>query len=150
MKCHQYWPNPDSSTTYGDFTVTCHNEEGNSAFLVREMTLTHTQVTTHTCPQAHTQQGRKTWTKSEEGESERVCAGQREVWKATRRNTLGPIRERDQCLGKDEPLRTPRRCVAIVTSVGCSFSGSRCCMRATYWDLVTMTTQPPQSVTLLK
>lgn len=48
MKCHQYWPNPDSTTTYGNFTVTCHNEEGNSAFLVREMTLTHTPVTTHT------------------------------------------------------------------------------------------------------
>uniref|UniRef100_A0A7N6BY84 Tyrosine-protein phosphatase n=1 Tax=Anabas testudineus TaxID=64144 RepID=A0A7N6BY84_ANATE len=43
VKCHQYWPNPDSSTTYGDFTVTCHNEEGSSAFLVREMTLTNTQ-----------------------------------------------------------------------------------------------------------
>uniref|UniRef100_A0A8D3D9K1 protein-tyrosine-phosphatase n=1 Tax=Scophthalmus maximus TaxID=52904 RepID=A0A8D3D9K1_SCOMX len=43
VKCHQYWPNPDSATTYGNFTVTCHNEEGNSAFLVREMTLTHTQ-----------------------------------------------------------------------------------------------------------
>lgn len=42
VKCHQYWPNPDSSATYGDFTVTCHNEEGNSAFLVREMTLMHT------------------------------------------------------------------------------------------------------------
>ncbi|KAF0026184.1 hypothetical protein F2P81_020921 [Scophthalmus maximus] len=44
VKCHQYWPNPDSATTYGNFTVTCHNEEGNSAFLVREMTLTHTQI----------------------------------------------------------------------------------------------------------
>ncbi|KAG8000779.1 Tyrosine-protein phosphatase non-receptor type 4 [Nibea albiflora] len=43
VKCHQYWPSPDSSATYGDFTVTCHNEEGNSAFLVREMTLVHTQ-----------------------------------------------------------------------------------------------------------
>uniref|UniRef100_A0A3Q2P6P5 protein-tyrosine-phosphatase n=1 Tax=Fundulus heteroclitus TaxID=8078 RepID=A0A3Q2P6P5_FUNHE len=38
VKCHQYWPNPDSSATYGDFKVSCHNEEGNSAFLVREMT----------------------------------------------------------------------------------------------------------------
>lgn len=47
VKCHQYWPNPDSLTNYGDFTVTCHNEEGNSAFLVREMTLTNTQVTAH-------------------------------------------------------------------------------------------------------
>uniref|UniRef100_A0A3P8P3A3 Tyrosine-protein phosphatase n=1 Tax=Astatotilapia calliptera TaxID=8154 RepID=A0A3P8P3A3_ASTCA len=42
VKCHQYWPNPDNSATYGDFKITCHNEEGNSAFLVREMTLTHT------------------------------------------------------------------------------------------------------------
>lgn len=48
VKCHQYWPNPDSVTSYGDFTVTCHNEEGNSAFLVREMTLVNTQVTAHT------------------------------------------------------------------------------------------------------
>ncbi|XP_061782581.1 tyrosine-protein phosphatase non-receptor type 4 [Nerophis lumbriciformis] len=43
VKCHQYWPNPDSSASYGDFTVTCHNEEGNSAFLVREMSLVHLQ-----------------------------------------------------------------------------------------------------------
>ncbi|CAF97207.1 unnamed protein product, partial [Tetraodon nigroviridis] len=44
IKCHQYWPNPDSATNYGDFTVTCHNEEGNSAFLVREMTLMNAQT----------------------------------------------------------------------------------------------------------
>ncbi|KAF7216069.1 tyrosine-protein phosphatase non-receptor type 4 isoform X3 [Nothobranchius furzeri] len=43
VKCHQYWPNPDNSATYGDFTVTCHNEEGNSAYLVREMTLIYSQ-----------------------------------------------------------------------------------------------------------
>ncbi|KAM3835921.1 LOW QUALITY PROTEIN: tyrosine-protein phosphatase non-receptor type 4-like [Diretmus argenteus] len=43
VKCHQYWPNPDSSATYGEFTLTCHTEEGNAAFLVREMTLAHTQ-----------------------------------------------------------------------------------------------------------
>ncbi|XP_061774324.1 tyrosine-protein phosphatase non-receptor type 4 [Nerophis ophidion] len=43
VKCHQYWPNPDSCASYGDFTVTCHNEEGNSAFLVREMSLVHLQ-----------------------------------------------------------------------------------------------------------
>ncbi|XP_056144880.1 tyrosine-protein phosphatase non-receptor type 4 [Lampris incognitus] len=43
VKCHQYWPNPDSSATYGEFTVACHTEEGNAAFLVREMTLTHIQ-----------------------------------------------------------------------------------------------------------
>uniref|UniRef100_A0A087XMM3 protein-tyrosine-phosphatase n=1 Tax=Poecilia formosa TaxID=48698 RepID=A0A087XMM3_POEFO len=43
VKCHQYWPNPDSSATYGDFKVTCHNEEGNSAFLVREMTIGNIQ-----------------------------------------------------------------------------------------------------------
>ncbi|XP_030198763.1 tyrosine-protein phosphatase non-receptor type 4 isoform X3 [Gadus morhua] len=43
VKCHQYWPNPGNSATYGGFSVTCHTEEGNAAFLVREMTLTHTQ-----------------------------------------------------------------------------------------------------------
>lgn len=37
---------------------------------------------------------------------------------------LGPIKDKDQHLRKDEPLRTLRGCVAIVTSVGCSFSGS--------------------------
>lgn len=66
MKCHQYWPNPDSSTTYGDFTVTCHNEEGNSAFLVREMTLMHTQVNTHKRIKGSKRDGKL--------ESERVCA----------------------------------------------------------------------------
>ncbi|XP_062302343.1 tyrosine-protein phosphatase non-receptor type 4-like isoform X1 [Osmerus eperlanus] len=41
VKCHQYWPNPDNSTTYGRFQVACESEEGDAAFLVREMTLTH-------------------------------------------------------------------------------------------------------------
>ncbi|KAG7463868.1 hypothetical protein MATL_G00181290 [Megalops atlanticus] len=41
VKCHQYWPNPSSSATYGNFQVTCLSEEGNSAFLVRDMTLTN-------------------------------------------------------------------------------------------------------------
>ncbi|KAK6310012.1 hypothetical protein J4Q44_G00198930 [Coregonus suidteri] len=41
VKCHQYWPNPDSAATYGHFQVACLTEEGNSAFLVRDMTLTH-------------------------------------------------------------------------------------------------------------
>ncbi|MFT7815022.1 tyrosine-protein phosphatase non-receptor type 4-like isoform X3 [Arapaima gigas] len=41
VKCHQYWPNPSSSTTYGNFQVTCLAEEGNAAFFVREMTLTN-------------------------------------------------------------------------------------------------------------
>lgn len=44
MKCHQYWPNPDNSTTYGNFQVACESEEGDAAFLVREMTLTHLEV----------------------------------------------------------------------------------------------------------
>ncbi|CAL1581314.1 unnamed protein product [Knipowitschia caucasica] len=43
VKCHQYWPNPENSSDYGGFRVTCHNEEGSAAFLVREMTLTHKQ-----------------------------------------------------------------------------------------------------------
>ncbi|XP_036401179.1 tyrosine-protein phosphatase non-receptor type 4 isoform X1 [Megalops cyprinoides] len=41
VKCHQYWPNPSGSATYGNFQVTCLSEEGNSAFLVRDMTLTN-------------------------------------------------------------------------------------------------------------
>ncbi|KAL0963929.1 hypothetical protein UPYG_G00315470 [Umbra pygmaea] len=41
VKCHQYWPNPDSTITYGNFQVACLTEEGNSAFLVRELTLTN-------------------------------------------------------------------------------------------------------------
>ncbi|KAA0715732.1 Tyrosine-protein phosphatase non-receptor type 4 [Triplophysa tibetana] len=41
VKCHQYWPNPSGSATYGDFQVSCKTEEGNLAFLVREMSLTH-------------------------------------------------------------------------------------------------------------
>ena len=53
VKCHQYWPNPGNSATYGGFSVTCHTEEGNAAFLVREMTLTHTQVA-HTDTHTHT------------------------------------------------------------------------------------------------
>ncbi|XP_050975062.1 tyrosine-protein phosphatase non-receptor type 4 isoform X1 [Labeo rohita] len=41
VKCHQYWPNPSGSATYGGFQVCCQTEEGNSAFLVRDMTLNH-------------------------------------------------------------------------------------------------------------
>lgn len=41
VKCHQYWPNVSSSGTYGDFQVTCVSEEGNSAYLLRDLTLTH-------------------------------------------------------------------------------------------------------------
>ncbi|KAI4904966.1 hypothetical protein NFI96_018647 [Prochilodus magdalenae] len=44
VKCHQYWPNPSGSATYGGFQVSCQTEEGNSAFLVRDMTLTHTET----------------------------------------------------------------------------------------------------------
>ncbi|KAK3543610.1 hypothetical protein QTP70_025020 [Hemibagrus guttatus] len=44
VKCHQYWPNPSGSATYGGFQVSCHTEEGNSAFLVRDMTLTNTET----------------------------------------------------------------------------------------------------------
>ncbi|XP_051565821.1 tyrosine-protein phosphatase non-receptor type 4 [Myxocyprinus asiaticus] len=41
VKCHQYWPDPSGSATYGGFQVSCQTEEGNSAFLVRDMTLNH-------------------------------------------------------------------------------------------------------------
>ncbi|KAK2904989.1 hypothetical protein Q8A67_006788 [Cirrhinus molitorella] len=43
VKCHQYWPNPSGSATYGGFQVSCQTEEGNSAFLVRDMTLSHNE-----------------------------------------------------------------------------------------------------------
>uniref|UniRef100_A0A8C2GTZ8 protein-tyrosine-phosphatase n=1 Tax=Cyprinus carpio TaxID=7962 RepID=A0A8C2GTZ8_CYPCA len=45
VKCHQYWPNVSSSGTYGGFQVTCVSEEGNSAYLLRDLTLTHLEVT---------------------------------------------------------------------------------------------------------
>ncbi|XP_051978355.1 tyrosine-protein phosphatase non-receptor type 4b isoform X2 [Xyrauchen texanus] len=41
VKCHQYWPNFSASGTYGGFQVTCVSEEGNSAYLLRDLTLTH-------------------------------------------------------------------------------------------------------------
>ncbi|RXN13568.1 tyrosine- phosphatase non-receptor type 4-like isoform X1 [Labeo rohita] len=41
VKCHQYWPNVSASGTYGGFQVACVSEEGNSAYLLRDLTLTH-------------------------------------------------------------------------------------------------------------
>ncbi|XP_042180006.1 tyrosine-protein phosphatase non-receptor type 4 isoform X1 [Oncorhynchus tshawytscha] len=41
VKCHQYWPNPGAIATHGDFQVSCVTEEEQSAFLVREIILTH-------------------------------------------------------------------------------------------------------------
>ncbi|XP_056303839.1 tyrosine-protein phosphatase non-receptor type 4b isoform X2 [Danio aesculapii] len=41
VKCHQYWPNVSASGTYGGFQVTCVSEEGNCAYLLRDLTLTH-------------------------------------------------------------------------------------------------------------
>ncbi|TRZ00993.1 hypothetical protein DNTS_033377, partial [Danionella cerebrum] len=45
VKCHQYWPNLSSSGTYGGFEVSCVSEEGNSAYLLRDLTLTHLEST---------------------------------------------------------------------------------------------------------
>ncbi|KAK6482915.1 tyrosine-protein phosphatase non-receptor type 4-like [Huso huso] len=44
VKCHQYWPNPGGSAQYGNYQITCLSEEGNSAFLFREMTFTHSET----------------------------------------------------------------------------------------------------------
>uniref|UniRef100_A0A671RSU2 Tyrosine-protein phosphatase non-receptor type 4-like n=1 Tax=Sinocyclocheilus anshuiensis TaxID=1608454 RepID=A0A671RSU2_9TELE len=44
VKCHQYWPNVSASGTYGGFQVTCVSEEGNSAYLLRDLMLTHLEV----------------------------------------------------------------------------------------------------------
>ncbi|NXA46769.1 PTN4 phosphatase, partial [Nothocercus julius] len=41
VKCHQYWPEPSGSASYGNFQITCHSEEGNPAYVFREMTLTN-------------------------------------------------------------------------------------------------------------
>ncbi|XP_035879507.1 tyrosine-protein phosphatase non-receptor type 4 isoform X3 [Phyllostomus discolor] len=39
VKCHQYWPEPTGSLSYGCYQVTCHSEEGNTAYIFRKMTL---------------------------------------------------------------------------------------------------------------
>ncbi|XP_045660064.1 tyrosine-protein phosphatase non-receptor type 4 isoform X7 [Ursus americanus] len=39
VKCHQYWPEPTGSSSYGCYQVTCHSEEGNTAYIFRKMTL---------------------------------------------------------------------------------------------------------------
>ncbi|XP_074071082.1 tyrosine-protein phosphatase non-receptor type 4 isoform X1 [Macrotis lagotis] len=39
VKCHQYWPELTENSLYGNFQVTCHSEEGNSAYVFRNMTL---------------------------------------------------------------------------------------------------------------
>ncbi|KAM8789747.1 tyrosine-protein phosphatase non-receptor type 4 isoform 4-T4 [Rhynchonycteris naso] len=39
VKCHQYWPEPTGSSFYGCYQVTCHSEEGNTAYIFRKMTL---------------------------------------------------------------------------------------------------------------
>ncbi|XP_036714179.1 tyrosine-protein phosphatase non-receptor type 4 isoform X3 [Balaenoptera musculus] len=39
VKCHQYWPEPTGSSSYGCYQVTCHSEEGNTAYVFRKMTL---------------------------------------------------------------------------------------------------------------
>ncbi|CAH7193057.1 Ptpn4 [Phodopus roborovskii] len=39
VKCHQYWPDPTGSSSYGCYQVTCHSEEGNPAYIFRKMTL---------------------------------------------------------------------------------------------------------------
>uniref|UniRef100_A0A7M4DXS5 Tyrosine-protein phosphatase n=1 Tax=Crocodylus porosus TaxID=8502 RepID=A0A7M4DXS5_CROPO len=41
VKCHQYWPEPTGSSLYGNFQIACHSEEGNPAYVFREMTLTN-------------------------------------------------------------------------------------------------------------
>ncbi|XP_061430430.1 tyrosine-protein phosphatase non-receptor type 4-like isoform X2 [Lethenteron reissneri] len=40
VKCHQYWPNPPGTETYGDYVVTCVKEDCNLACVFREFTLT--------------------------------------------------------------------------------------------------------------
>ncbi|TSK67217.1 Tyrosine-protein phosphatase non-receptor type 4 [Bagarius yarrelli] len=51
VKCHQYWPNVSTTSTYGSLLVTCESEDGNSAYLLRALTLTHleTKEERHIC-----------------------------------------------------------------------------------------------------
>ncbi|XP_074071084.1 tyrosine-protein phosphatase non-receptor type 4 isoform X3 [Macrotis lagotis] len=44
VKCHQYWPELTENSLYGNFQVTCHSEEGNSAYVFRNMTLCNLEV----------------------------------------------------------------------------------------------------------
>ncbi|XP_041432657.1 tyrosine-protein phosphatase non-receptor type 4 isoform X4 [Xenopus laevis] len=41
VKCHQYWPETTGSSEFGKFQISCHSEEGNPAYVFREMTLTN-------------------------------------------------------------------------------------------------------------
>ncbi|XP_075037226.1 tyrosine-protein phosphatase non-receptor type 4 [Mixophyes fleayi] len=41
VKCHQYWPEPTKSSEFGNFQISCHSEDGNPAYVFREMTLTN-------------------------------------------------------------------------------------------------------------
>nr|XP_033801316.1 tyrosine-protein phosphatase non-receptor type 4 isoform X3 [Geotrypetes seraphini] len=43
VKCHQYWPEPAASSSFGNYQITCHSDEGNPAYVFREMTLTNTE-----------------------------------------------------------------------------------------------------------
>ncbi|XP_053327551.1 tyrosine-protein phosphatase non-receptor type 4 isoform X2 [Spea bombifrons] len=41
VKCHQYWPEPTVVSEFGNFQISCHAEDGNPAYVFREMTLTN-------------------------------------------------------------------------------------------------------------
>ncbi|XP_075685177.1 tyrosine-protein phosphatase non-receptor type 4 isoform X2 [Rhinoderma darwinii] len=41
VKCHQYWPEPTGSSEFGNFKITCHSEEGNPAYVFRDMIITN-------------------------------------------------------------------------------------------------------------
>ncbi|XP_069472851.1 tyrosine-protein phosphatase non-receptor type 4 isoform X2 [Ambystoma mexicanum] len=43
VKCHQYWPEPSRSSSFGNYQITCQAEEGNPAYVFREMTLTDSE-----------------------------------------------------------------------------------------------------------
>ncbi|XP_053554063.1 tyrosine-protein phosphatase non-receptor type 4 [Bombina bombina] len=41
VKCHQYWPESTSSSSFGNFQISCHSEAENPAYVFRDMTLTN-------------------------------------------------------------------------------------------------------------
>lgn len=43
-KCHQYWPDVNSTCEYGSLSVTCTQQDFKSGFACREFTLTNKDV----------------------------------------------------------------------------------------------------------
>ncbi len=45
--CSQYWPETDSVTSFGDYTVDNLGEESNNGFVIRQLSVLNTKVCSH-------------------------------------------------------------------------------------------------------